>query len=173
MTQVSRIAVLIADDHELVRKCLRGGLQQYPNIEVIGEVADGEEAVAATFKLKPTVVVMDINMDKMDGITATRLIKTLHPEVVVIGLTADPKDYQVYAMTRAGASEVLNKDKAVYELYPAIQRSVASIQPIVILNDNTASAESSRMDCFAVSEQESPAEQVQTDRARRSKATEN
>ena len=56
-------------------------------------------------------------MSKMDGITATRLIKTQHPEIVVIGLSAMVKDYEVYAMQKAGAFEVLHKDNAVTELY--------------------------------------------------------
>jgi len=139
MTKVRPIQVLIVDDHKLVRKCLRDALQQYPNIEVIGEVDDGEQAVAATSKLRPTVVVMDINMDKMDGITATRLIKAQYPDIVVIGLSVLAKDYQLYAMTKSGASEVLSKDNAAHELYPAIQRAVASIQPIVILDEDGAS----------------------------------
>ena len=152
------IQVLIADDNELVRICLRDALQKYPNIEVVGEVADGDEALATTLKLKPTVVVMDILMDKMDGITATRLIKAQHPDIVVIGLSVLEKDYQVYAMTKAGASEVLNKENAAHELYAAIQQAVASIRPIVILDENTASPESTPMDSLGASEQQAPAE---------------
>ena len=146
------IQVLIADDNELVRICLRDALQKYPNIEVIGEVADGDEALAATLKFQPTVVVMDINMDKMDGITATRLIKAQHPHIVVIGLSVLDKEYQVHAMTTAGASAVLNKENAAHELYAAIQQAVASIRPIVILDENTASPESASMDSLGASE---------------------
>ena len=60
----------------MVRQGLRSALQAYPNIQVVGEAADGEEAVLCAAQIQPAVVVMDINMSKMDGITATRLIKT-------------------------------------------------------------------------------------------------
>ena len=79
----------------------------------------------------------------MDGVTATRLIKAQHPEIVVVGLSADRKNYQVHAMQKAGAFEVLHKDSvAVTELYAAIQRAVASIQPILILEDTPAATAS-------------------------------
>ena len=142
MAKATRIRVFLADDHAMVRQGLRSALEAYPNIEVIGEAGDGDEAVAAAARLQPTIIVMDINMSKMDGITATRLIKAQHPEVVVIGLSVELKDYQVYAMQKAGASEVLSKENAVYELYGAIQRVVASIQPILVLDDDSASCPS-------------------------------
>ena len=75
MANAGQIRVLIADDHTMVRQALRNALQAFPNIDVVGEAGDGDEAVVATAKLQPKVVVMDINMAKMDGITATRLIK--------------------------------------------------------------------------------------------------
>ena len=131
------IRVFLAEDNALVRQTLRRVLKAYPNIEVIGEASDGDEALAGIIKLHPTVVVMDINMHK-DGITATRLIKTQHPETVVVGLTAAPKDYQVYAMQRAGASEVLDKDTAGVQLYSAIQRAVAAVQPVLIMKEPSA-----------------------------------
>ena len=64
----------------------------------------------------------------MDGITAVRLIKSQYPEVLVLGFTAEAKDYSVYAMKQAGAFEVLTKEDATKNLYAAIQRGVASIQ---------------------------------------------
>jgi DNA-binding NarL/FixJ family response regulator len=91
---------------------------------VVGEASDGEEAVACVAKVLPTVVVIDIVMPKMDGIAATRLIKTEHPEIAVIGLTRDLKDYTVYSMKKAGASEIVDKKSAIVELYDAIQRAV-------------------------------------------------
>lgn len=74
-------------------------------------------------------------MSKMDGITATRLIKTQHPQIAVLGLSVDLKDYQIYAMQKAGAFEVLKKDNAVADLYGAIQRAVAAVQPVLILEE--------------------------------------
>ena len=134
-SKATAIRVLLVDDHVLVRQCLRSALREYPNIEVIGQASDGEEALACVAKLHPTIVVMDINMRKLDGITATRLIKTQHPEIAVIGLSVELRDYSFYAMQKAGASEVLQKEHAVYELYSAIQRAVAAVQPVFVMED--------------------------------------
>jgi CheY-like chemotaxis protein len=69
---------------------------------------------------------MDVNMAKMDGITATRLIKAQHQEIAVIGLSVDLKDYQFHSLKNAGASVVLSKENAVlYDLYGAIQQAAA------------------------------------------------
>ena len=96
-------------------------------IEVVGEASDGAEAVACVAKVLPTVVVMDIVMPKMDGIAATRLIKTQYPEIAVIGLTRELKDYTSYSMKKVGAFEIMDKKSAVVELYEAIQRAVVGI----------------------------------------------
>jgi DNA-binding NarL/FixJ family response regulator len=122
----------------MVRQGLRSALEAYPNIEVVGEAENGEEAVSKAERLEPTVVVMDINMEKMDGITATRFIKTQNPQIVVLGVSVEAKDYEVYAMQKAGAVEVLTKDKAVNDLYAAIQRAVASVQPMLILEETAS-----------------------------------
>jgi DNA-binding NarL/FixJ family response regulator len=135
MEIAKRIRVLLVDDQTMMRQGVRSALEAYPNIEVVGEASDGDEAVLSAAKHQPAVVVMDINMSKMDGITATRLIKAQHPEIVVLGLSVDPKDYQVDAMQKAGASEVLKKDNAVNDLYAAIQRAVAAVQPVLILEE--------------------------------------
>ena len=140
MVQAVHIRVLLADDQEMVRQILRRALQDYPNIEVVGEAGDGEEAVAAASKLIPSVIVMDISMSKMDGITATRMIKTQHPQIAVIGLSVHREAHQIEAMQKAGAFEVLAKDNAVTELYSAIQRAIASIQPILIAGDTAVAA---------------------------------
>jgi DNA-binding NarL/FixJ family response regulator len=129
------IRVLLVDDHTLVRQGLRSALEAYSNIDVVGEAGDGEEAVERAAKLQPEVVVMDINMLKMDGIAATRLIKIQHPEIVVVGLSVNAKDYYLDAMQQAGAFEVLMKDSAVDTLYGAIQRGVAAVQPVLILEE--------------------------------------
>ena len=106
----------------MVRRTLCRILQPYPNIEVVGEASDGDEAVASVGTLQPAVVVMDIKMNKMDGITAARLIKTQYPDVLVLGFSAEPKDYEVNAMQQAGAFEVLRIEDTMKDLYPAIQR---------------------------------------------------
>jgi two-component system, NarL family, response regulator LiaR len=125
--KTSTIRVLLVDDHAMIRQGLRCALECYPRIEVVGEASDGAEAVACVAKVLPTVVVMDIVMPKMDGIAATRLIKTQYPEIAVIGLTRELKDYTSYSMKKAGAFEIMDKKSAVVELYNAIQRAVGGI----------------------------------------------
>jgi DNA-binding NarL/FixJ family response regulator len=122
----------------MIRQGLRSALEAYPNIEVVGEAENGEEAISKAARLEPTVVVMDMNMEKMDGITATRFIKTQNPQIVVLGLSVEAKDYEVYAMQKAGAVEVLTKDNAVNDLYAAIQRAVAAVQPMLILEETAS-----------------------------------
>ena len=100
------IRVLLVDDHAMVRHGLRCSLEAYPGIEVVGEASDGSEVLACIEKVQPTVVVMDIVMPKMDGIAATRLLKAQYPHIVVVGLTRELKDYTLYSMKKAGASEV-------------------------------------------------------------------
>ena len=135
MTAAQKIRVLIVDDHTMVRQGLRAVLQSYPNIEIVGEAADGEEAIVSATKLQPTIVVMDIGMPSLDGIGATRLIKTQYPHMAVLGLSVNAPSYHVDAMLKAGAFEVVTKEKAVDELYGAIQRATAAIQPILILKE--------------------------------------
>jgi CheY-like chemotaxis protein len=112
--------VLLVDDQALLREGLRIALQAYGNIEVVGEASDGEEAIVAATRLQPTVVVMDINMAKMDGITATRLIKAQYLQMAVVGLSVEQKDYVLCSMAKAGASEVVAKETAAVHLYSAI-----------------------------------------------------
>jgi DNA-binding NarL/FixJ family response regulator len=140
MTAAQKIRVLIVDDHAMVRQGLRAVLQSYPNIEVVGEAANGEEGVACVQKLQPAVIVMDIGMPNLDGIGATRLIKIQYPQIAVVGLSVNAPSFHVDAMLKAGAFEVLTKDKAVDELYSAIQRAIAAVQPILILEEKPATA---------------------------------
>ena len=124
----SKVRVLLVDDNFLVRQTMRDILQPYPDIEVVGEASDGDEAIACAGRFQPSVVLMDMNMKKMDGITAARLIKTQYPHVLVLGFSADTQNYNVYAMQQAGAFEVLQKEDAMKDLYAAIQRGVAAVQ---------------------------------------------
>ena len=116
------------DDDVRVRETLRSILKAYSNIEVVGEAGDGDEAVTRVGTLRPAVVVMDITMKKMDGITAARLIKAQYPTVLVVGCSAHTKEYNVYAMQRVQAFEVLlKKEDAADDLYPAIQMVMATV----------------------------------------------
>ena len=131
MAQAIRIRVLIVDDHETVRQCLRDVLENYHDIEVVGEATDGQEALLYVAKFRPAVVVTDINMARMDGITTTRLIKLQFPEIAVVGLSVERKEYQLYAMQKVGASDIIAKDD-VAALYSAIQRAIAEGQTSTI-----------------------------------------
>ena len=128
MTPGNKVRVLIVDDHFIVRQTFRCILKHYPNVEVVGEASDGDEAIACAGKFQPSVILMDMNMKKMDGITAARVIKAQYPHVLVLGFSADTQNYNVYAMRQAGAFEVLQKEDARKDLYAAIQRGVAAIR---------------------------------------------
>lgn len=136
MTTPLPIRVLLAEDHALVGDELCRYLQQFPNVDLLGRAHDGAEVVLEAAKLQPSVVVMDVNLPKMDGIAATREIKRKYPEIVVVGVTSTPEDYIVYAMLKAGAFEVLPKEKALTDLYSTIQRAVASTHSILILQED-------------------------------------
>jgi DNA-binding NarL/FixJ family response regulator len=128
METSNKIRVLLVDDDARVRETLRSILKAYSNVEVVGEASDGDEAVTSVGKLHPAVVVMDINMKKMDGITAARLIKAQYPAVLVVGCSAHSRDYNLFAMQRVHAFEVLlKKEDAAEDLYPAIQRAMTAI----------------------------------------------
>ena len=102
------------------RRGLRSVLDGYADIEVIGEASNGEEAVAMTERLRPSLVLMDINMPKMSGVDATSHIKTRHPEIVVIGLSVQAGHEPHLAMLKAGATRLLTKEAAVDQLHHAM-----------------------------------------------------
>lgn len=123
MVAAQRIRVLLVDDHMMFRQGLRTLLQSYPDIEVVAEASDGAEAVSKAYTVQPAVVVMDISMPKMDGVAATRLLKSQQSQVTVLGLSVTGQGYQVDAMLKAGAVKVLTKEKAVDELYDSIKQA--------------------------------------------------
>jgi DNA-binding NarL/FixJ family response regulator len=125
------IRVLIADDQGMVRAGFTAFLSGQPDIEVVGEAANGREAVEAAAALRPDVVLMDVRMPVMDGLTATRQITTGDGEVprVLILTTFDLDDY-VYAALRAGASGFLLKDASAQHLAEAV-RVVAAGEAVI------------------------------------------
>ena len=125
MVTAQRIRVLLVDDHTMFRQGLRTLLQSYPDIEVVDEASDGAEAVSKVSAVQPAVVVMDISMPRMDGVAATRLLKSQHDQVTVLGLSVTGQGYQVDAMLKAGAVKVLTKERAVDELYDCIKNIAA------------------------------------------------
>jgi CheY-like chemotaxis protein len=135
--QDAKIRVLLVDDHAMVRQGLRAVLESYPDVEVVGEAGNGEEAVAQVEGLQPTIVVMDINMPKMNGIKATSQITSRFPGSIVIGLSVQTGGENEVAMRNAGAVRLLTKEAAVEELYKAIRESLD-----VRLKGNVLSADS-------------------------------
>jgi PAS domain S-box-containing protein len=114
------VRVLMADDHPMVRQGLRAIVEQFDGIQVVGEAADGEEALRLAQSLLPDVVIMDVNMPKMDGVEATRQITATCPNVVVIGLSVHNSLHVLTAMKEAGAAAYLTKDAAPEQLCQAI-----------------------------------------------------
>ena len=115
------ISVLITDDHAVVRQGLRMFLSRDPDLLVIGEASNGEEALRLARSLKPDVVLMDLLMPVMDGIEATQAIRDELPEVEVIALTSVLEDASVTGAVRAGAIGYLLKDTDSEELRRAIK----------------------------------------------------
>lgn len=118
---MSVIRVLLAEDHTIVRKGLRALLDDEAGIEVIGEAQDGREAVRMVAQLHPDVVLMDISMPGLNGLEATRQIKTQFPDARVLVLTRHTNKEYVYQILRAGASGYTVKQAAPAELVLAIQ----------------------------------------------------
>jgi DNA-binding NarL/FixJ family response regulator len=135
---LGKIKVLIADDHAVVREGTRQILQQEPDLEVVAEAGDGEEAVKLAGIHKPDVAIIDVAMPKVDGIVATRQIKALYPSIAVLILSAYDDDQFVFSLLEAGAAgyllksvrgrELVDAIRAVYAgesvLHPAIARKV-------------------------------------------------
>jgi NarL family two-component system response regulator LiaR len=116
-----KLTVLIADDHPLVREALNRTLESEEDIEVVAEASDGEEAVKLASELKPSVVVMDIVMPKLNGIEATRKIKEIAPDTAILILTAYDDDEYVLGLLDAGAAGYLLKSARGRDLVGAIR----------------------------------------------------
>jgi CheY-like chemotaxis protein len=131
ISTLRRIRVLLVDDHVMVRKGLHILLASYDRVEIVGEAGDGEEAVAMAERLMPHVVVMDLNMPKLNGIEATRRIMRDWPDIKVIGLSINDELEMRRAMINAGAVASLQKTGAATELYQAICASFPDLRPSI------------------------------------------
>ncbi|BCA55515.1 hypothetical protein W02_26550 [Nitrospira sp. KM1] len=121
-TAIGAIRVLVVDDHASMREVLTDMLRSYPGVEVIGEGANGREAILLAKQRQPDVILMDITMPKLDGIEATRQIKQAHPKIIVIGLSVHQGGPVELAMMEAGASVFINKEAAVDRLYETMMK---------------------------------------------------
>ena len=115
------IRVLLVDDHTVVRRGLRLAFDLEPDLRVVGEAANGEEAVMRVAELNPDVVVMDLLMPVMNGVEATRAIRRAHPNVEVVALTSVLEDRLVIDVVEAGAAGYLLKETRPDELFEAVR----------------------------------------------------
>jgi DNA-binding NarL/FixJ family response regulator len=128
------VRVLLVDDQALFREALATLLDVRPEVTVVGEAANGDEALRAAAELRPDVVLMDLRMPVLDGISATRRLRVEQPGVRVIALTTFDEDDEVFAALRAGAVGYLLKDVSSARLVEAIlaaARDESVLQPSV------------------------------------------
>ena len=118
---MEKIKILIAEDHVLVREGTRQILEQEPDLSVVAEAGDGEEAVRLSGTFRPSVAIIDINMPRLDGIEATKQIKTLYPDIAVLILTAYDDDQFVFRLLEAGAAGYLLKSVRGQEVVEAVR----------------------------------------------------
>ena len=119
------VRILIADDHEIVRQGLRAFLALDPALDVVGDAANGAQAVRLAHRLRPHVVLMDLVMPELDGIAATEAIRRELPDTHVVVLTSMLEDASVSGAVRAGAIGYLLKDTSAPELRQAIKAAAA------------------------------------------------
>lgn len=125
-----RIRLLIADDHPIVRAGFEGMLAGKPDLEVVGEAANGAEAAELARRLRPDVVLMDLRMPEVDGVEATARIKAHRPETHVLVLTTYDSDADILRAIEAGATGYLLKDAPREELFRGI-RAAARGEPVL------------------------------------------
>jgi two-component system, NarL family, response regulator LiaR len=127
---MDRIRIVIADDHAVVREGTRTLLEREEDMEVVGEAADGEEAIKVIERNKPDVAILDISMPKLSGIEVTKQVKSRLPSTAILILTAYENDEYVFALLEAGAAGYLLKDVPGAEIVEAV-RSVYSGESVL------------------------------------------
>ncbi|MFN8360754.1 MAG: response regulator transcription factor [Candidatus Kapaibacterium sp.] len=116
-----KITLILADDHEIVRVGLKRFLSFDTNIDIIAEAANGEDAISLVSELVPDIVLLDINMPKVDGIKAAFELRKMFPSLKIIMLSAHEDSFHLEKALRAGANGYLSKEIEVRELLPALQ----------------------------------------------------
>jgi len=141
------IRVFVTDDHNIVRKGIKATLDLIPDMELVGEAANGREAVERVASIKPDIVLMDLVMPEMDGIEATRQIKSQHPDIRILVLTTFAGEDKIFPAIKAGASGYQLKDSDPEELVAAIRQvhlGESALHPIIarkVLNELTRPSE--------------------------------
>lgn len=121
------IRLLLAEDHASMRAAIRGVLANNIDLQVVGEAVDGAEAMSLAEDLLPDVVVMDINMPRINGIEAARHIKTHFPRIALLGLSVNANEYRD-AMLEIGAAAVIQKERMEEDLRDAIRAAVQEVK---------------------------------------------
>ncbi len=121
MNTNEKISILIADDHDLVRRGLVLILGLFPEFTIVGDVKDGREAVDSAAALQPTIIIMDLNMPNLNGIEATRIIKKCNPSIKILIVSAYQDDSYVSQVFRVGANGYLLKTSSLDQFKNAIQ----------------------------------------------------
>jgi DNA-binding NarL/FixJ family response regulator len=124
------IRILVCDDHPVVRSGLKGMIGSQPDLEVVAEAADGTAAVALAGRFRPDVVLMDLRMPGMDGVTATAAIKARHPGIHVLILTTYDTDADILRALEKGATGFLLKDEREDRLFDAIREAAGGRSPL-------------------------------------------
>lgn len=121
----NKIGVLLAEDHPLIREALRNAANKQTDIEVIAEACNGEQAIKLAMELEPHVIIMDISMPGIDGLEATRQIKSKNPSISILTLTVHEDEEFLLGMLEAGADGYLIKSVSSNEIMSAIRALVA------------------------------------------------
>ena len=122
--------ILVADDHPLFRSAIGHTLEAHPDLEVVGEAADGQEVVELCRRLRPELVLMDLRMPVMDGVAATKAIKGELPEILVLVLTALDEPQKLHDSLEAGASGYVLKDAPIARITDAVRGTLAGGNPL-------------------------------------------
>jgi DNA-binding NarL/FixJ family response regulator len=120
------IRILLADDHELVRSAIACVLDDEPDFEVVGQASTGVEAITLVQRFQPDVIVMDVDMPRVDGVNATRLILGTWPSVRIVGLSMDDSPAVVEKMKEAGASAYVTKSSPMKLLLDSVRAAASS-----------------------------------------------